>query len=93
MDLSGTLEFSTKTPELTVGWLPLPAASTTWEDLDQQLGVLLEEYLSRVDPDMTLGIDSFSAIIGYQIGEHFTRRREGADANAKQVSNNGVECR
>lgn len=54
--------------ELTIGYLPLPlSAGLSWTDFDQQLGLLLEEYLHRIDPDMTLGIDSFSSIIGYQI--------------------------
>uniref|UniRef100_A0A914HU78 Calponin-homology (CH) domain-containing protein n=1 Tax=Globodera rostochiensis TaxID=31243 RepID=A0A914HU78_GLORO len=54
--------------ELTVGYLPLPVGSaTSWKDLDQKLGLLLEEYLHRIDPDLSLGIDSYSSIIGYQI--------------------------
>lgn len=32
-----------------------------------RLGLLLEEYLHRIDPDMALGVDSYSSIVGYQI--------------------------
>lgn len=59
---------SHKRRELTIGYLALPISdSISWSDLDQQFGLLLEEYLHRIDPDMTLGVDSYSSIIGYQI--------------------------
>ncbi|KAF7635222.1 hypothetical protein Mgra_00005337 [Meloidogyne graminicola] len=57
-----------KRRELSIGYLPLPFSKIiNWKDLDQQLGLLLEEYLHLIDPDMSLGIDSYSSIIGYQI--------------------------
>lgn len=52
---------------LTVGFIPPPSDVLTWAELDQQLGMLLEEYLHRIDPDMALGVDSYESIIGYEI--------------------------
>jgi neuron navigator 2 len=75
VDLSGTLEFGKSTPELTIGMFSPVPCGTTWTQLDQQLNVLMENYLRRVDPEMTLGVDCHSAIIGYQIGDHFVRNR------------------
>ncbi|KAL3077216.1 hypothetical protein niasHS_013205 [Heterodera schachtii] len=92
--------------ELTIGYLPLPIGPTTnWKDLDQQLGLMLEEYLHRIDPDLSLGIDSYSSIIGYQIhptqqqsdlGRHsdiFLNRRKACVAEMEERQNqSGDNC-
>uniref|UniRef100_A0A1I8AXJ5 AAA domain-containing protein n=1 Tax=Meloidogyne hapla TaxID=6305 RepID=A0A1I8AXJ5_MELHA len=92
-----------KRRELSIGHLSLPLAEgINWRDLDQQLGLLLEEYLHRIDPDLSLGVDSYSSIIGYQIipknslgipNEWLIRRRNSIDdyLNIKNNQNNEME--
>ncbi|KAI1727071.1 neuron navigator 1 [Ditylenchus destructor] len=68
--ISSTASSSLSNPcrrELTIGHLAVPTPHCSWEDMDQRLGLLLEEYLHRIDPDMALGVDSYSSIVGYQI--------------------------
>uniref|UniRef100_A0A914NGT3 AAA+ ATPase domain-containing protein n=1 Tax=Meloidogyne incognita TaxID=6306 RepID=A0A914NGT3_MELIC len=89
-----------KRRELSIGHLNLPLAEgINWNDLDQQLGLLLEEYLHRIDPDLSLGVDSYSSIIGYQIipknslglpNEWLIRKRNSVDEYLN-IKNNETE--
>ncbi|KAI6228193.1 Adapter protein unc-53 [Aphelenchoides besseyi] len=67
IDIAGNLDFRTPGPELNIGFIPLPSVHTNWTEIDQQLCVLMDEYLRRVDPEMTLGLSSFEPCIGYQM--------------------------
>ncbi|CAK5048440.1 unnamed protein product [Meloidogyne enterolobii] len=90
-----------KRRELSIGHLNLPLAEgINWNDLDQQLGLLLEEYLHRIDPDLSLGVDSYSSIIGYQIipknslglpNEWLIRKRNSVDEYLNIKNNESEE--
>ncbi|KAI6186145.1 AAA domain-containing protein [Aphelenchoides besseyi] len=67
IDIAGNLDFRTPGPELNIGFIPLPSVHTNWTEIDQQLCALMDEYLRRVDPEMTLGLSSFEPCIGYQM--------------------------
>nr|CAD2207988.1 unnamed protein product [Meloidogyne enterolobii] len=94
-----------KRRELSIGHLNLPLAEgINWNDLDQQLGLLLEEYLHRIDPDLSLGVDSYSSIIGYQIipknslglpNEWLIRKRNSVDEylNIKIMRNRRINSK
>lgn len=72
VDSSGVLEFPIASQELNIGHLPLPSVQTTWEDIDQQLNGLLNDYTRKIDPGNKLGSLNDS-IIGYQVDENNTR--------------------
>jgi hypothetical protein len=76
VDVSGELEFKQNSQELNIGVISLPSAQTTWAEIDQQLGMLLEEYMRKIDPEMKLTLSSGeSSIIGYQLVEGQLRNR------------------
>ncbi|GMR38090.1 hypothetical protein PMAYCL1PPCAC_08285 [Pristionchus mayeri] len=70
VDLHGALT-TTVSPEeeISIGYVALPATDVNWSQLDAQLFVLFQEYLTRIDPENTLGLHAAKSVIGYQIGE------------------------
>ncbi|KAF8361746.1 unc-53 [Pristionchus pacificus] len=70
VDLHGTLT-TTVSPdnEISIGFVALPATDVSWTQLDQQLFAIFQEYLSRIDPENTLGLHASKSVIGYQMGE------------------------
>ncbi|CAB3404126.1 unnamed protein product [Caenorhabditis bovis] len=67
--------------EIIVGFLAMPTGQTTWQEIDQQILVLFESYLKRIDVEHHLDLNGSDGILGYQIGE--VKRVIGDSAGAK----------
>lgn len=87
IDVSGNLTFNQGAQELSIGSIPLPSAQTSWTDVDQLLGTLVEEYMRKVDPEMKLNLSNGdSSIIGYQLPDGQLRDRLSGKAPTQQPS-------
>lgn len=87
IDLNGQLNFNQNNQELNIGVIPLPSAQTTWPDIDQQLGSLMNDYMRIIDPELKLTLSpGESSIIGYQLVDGQIRDRLNDQMPSQQPS-------
>ncbi|KAL3995600.1 hypothetical protein ACH3XW_26505 [Acanthocheilonema viteae] len=79
VDFSGLLRPRPLAGEVSIGFVPLPSLTTTWENFDAELFKLFDEYMAKIDSNRALELNSQESIIGYEFGD-FIRDIETSSA-------------
>ncbi|KAM3718179.1 Adapter protein [Dirofilaria immitis] len=69
VDFSGLLRPRSSAGEVSIGFIPLPTLTTTWENFDAELFKLFDDYMAKIDSNRTLELNSQESIIGYEFGD------------------------
>uniref|UniRef100_A0A915PUI5 AAA+ ATPase domain-containing protein n=1 Tax=Setaria digitata TaxID=48799 RepID=A0A915PUI5_9BILA len=69
VDFSGLLRPRSLASEVSIGFIPLPSLSTTWENFDSDLFRLFDDYMTKIDSNRALELNSRESIIGYEFGD------------------------
>uniref|UniRef100_A0A158Q760 AAA domain-containing protein n=1 Tax=Elaeophora elaphi TaxID=1147741 RepID=A0A158Q760_9BILA len=79
VDFSGLLRPRSLAGEVSIGFIPVPSLTTTWENFDAELFKLFDDYMVKVDANRALELNSQESIIGYEFGD-FIRDIETSSA-------------
>ncbi|VDM93126.1 unnamed protein product, partial [Onchocerca ochengi] len=69
VDFSGLLRPRSLAGEVSIGFIPLPSLTTTWENFDAELFKLFDDYMAKIDSNRALELNSQESIIGYEFGD------------------------
>ncbi|CAJ0572341.1 unnamed protein product, partial [Mesorhabditis spiculigera] len=83
VDLSGSIPAAVcPEHEITIGYLGLPDHNQGWEAVDGQIYTMFDDYITRVDPERTLGLSGHDSVIGYSIGK-FSREKGAKESSTR----------